>query len=148
VEEIVGARALGLWNSVYDPHSAKLLEKLSASHPDLPVHILSSHYGALLSDPSATVGAGSAKVGRVLTSVVAIACLRAQQGVTPQVTSHIFGLRKSLEEGSGAQGEDHVEGQEFLVSDEGSLWALGEVDRIVQFVNGGEASFAPVKAKL
>lgn len=81
----VETQALALWNSIYDPHSTKLLHKLAESHPDLPVHILNSHYGPLLSDPTPTVGAGSGKVGRVLTSVVAIACLRAQQGVTPQV---------------------------------------------------------------
>lgn len=54
----------------------------------------------MLADPSPTVGAGSAKVGRVLTSVVAIACLRAQQGVTPQV-SLVFILEVSVVDTDG-----------------------------------------------
>jgi hypothetical protein len=169
-------RGLALWTSVYAPHDGKLLERLAESHPDLPVHILNSHYGALLADPDAR--AGLAKVGRVLTSVVAIACLRAQSGVGPQVVSHVYGLRKAWEDGTwredvgeseeGASSDDVVEGDRrqdrrermmenvgeseegvrYLASDEGSEWVLKCVDGIVAEI-GGESTYARVvRAKL
>ncbi|KFY28364.1 hypothetical protein V493_02966 [Pseudogymnoascus sp. VKM F-4281 (FW-2241)] len=138
----VQPRARALWNSIYDPHSDKLVDKLEAAHPDLPVHILSNHYGTLLSD---FPGAHKPVVGRVLTSLVAIACLRAQTGVSPQVISHVYGLRKGVEEG----GEEVGEGEKWLGGDEGSLWALGVVDRVVEAITGEGGSFATYdKAKL
>ncbi|KAG9252444.1 uncharacterized protein F5Z01DRAFT_726775 [Emericellopsis atlantica] len=138
-------RGRGLWNSVYAPFEDKLVEKLATSHPDLPVHILNSHYGPLLSDPSERHGL--AKTGRVLTSVIAIACLRAQTGVGPQVLSHVFGLRKGIEDGSyKAAGEEVVEGAEWLASDEGSEWILRSVDLISEALGGG--NFARPGAKL
>jgi hypothetical protein len=152
--ESISSRALSLWNAIYDPHSAKLLTKLSASHPDLPVHILNSHYGALLSDPPTSdlpPFPSHAKIGRILTSVVAMSCLRAQGGVGPQVTSHVFGLKKSLMEGGGADGDPVLQGQEWLTSDEGAQWVLQSVDDIVGTVAGGVTSFAgppEIKAKL
>lgn len=113
------------------------------------MHILNSHYGALLSDPADHVP--GAKIGRVLTSVVAIACLRAQTGVGPQVTSHVFGLRKAFEDGSyNAAGEEEVQGGQWLASDEGNLWILASVDRIVEAIGEGQGTtFAPgLRAKL
>ncbi|GAA6060253.1 hypothetical protein JCM10212_003493 [Sporobolomyces blumeae] len=152
--EGVLSSAHALWTSIYAPHDAKLLRKLAESHPDLPVHILASHYGPLLADPFAVAPRGHAKLGRVLTSVVAIACLRAQGGVGPQVTSHVFGLRKSFE-GNGpgsAQSEDEterVEGGEWLASEEGCTWVLEQVDRIVEeVVRGGPRSTFATRAKL
>ncbi|KAM0751483.1 hypothetical protein T439DRAFT_324665 [Meredithblackwellia eburnea MCA 4105] len=140
-DSITGPRAHGLWNSIYAPHHEKLLQKLALSHPDLPVHILASHYGALLSDPPlpSPFPSGHYKIGRVLTSVVAISCLRAQQGVTPQVTSHVYGLKKALEEGSEGKG---VQGEKWLTTDEGCEWVLNSVDEIVAEVTGGKGSFA------
>jgi hypothetical protein len=90
-----------------------------------------------------------ATVGRVLTSIVAVACLRAQTGVGPQVVSHVFGLRKAFEDGS-AKAEDVVPGGEWLASDEGSIWLLSIVDRIVEAIGAGEGTtFAPgLRAKL
>jgi hypothetical protein len=91
-------------------------------------------------------------VGRVLTSIVAVACLRSQTGVGPQVTSHVFGLRKAYEDGSAnAEGETNVEGGEWLASDEGNMWLLKSVDTIVEALGDGKGStFAPgiVKSKL
>jgi len=88
---------------VYKPFEQKLLGELAASHPDLPVHILTGHYALLLSNPppedAGEANTSPAGVGRVLTSLVAIACLRAQTGVGPQVLSPVFGLRKALEDG-------------------------------------------------
>jgi hypothetical protein len=132
-----------LWNSIYAPFEEKLVDKLSQSHPDLPIHIIYSHYGPLLADfPTHVSGA---KVGRALTSMVAVACLRAQTGVGPQVTSHIFGLRKAYEDGSyKAEGEEEVKGGEWLASDEGSMWILKSVDAIVEAIGGGMGTtFAP-----
>ncbi|KAH8087110.1 hypothetical protein HD553DRAFT_328469 [Filobasidium floriforme] len=154
--ESISARARDLWDSIYDPHSSKLLSKLSCSHPDLPVHILNSHYGALLSDPPFQANdndndnnlpglakLGHAKIGRTLTSVVAIACLRAQQGVGPQVTSHVFGLKKSVLEGGGLGDELPIQGQAFLASDEGAQWVLRTVDEVVASLRpDGSSSFA------
>jgi hypothetical protein len=139
-------RGRGLWDSVYAPFEDKLVEKLATSHPDLPVHILNSHYGPLLSDPSGERG-GLARTGRVLTSVIAIACLRAQTGVGPQVLSHVFGLRKGIEDGSyKAEGEEVVEGAEWLAGDEGSEWILKSVDSISEALGG--SNFARPGPKL
>jgi hypothetical protein len=139
-----------LWTSIYRPFDSKLYDKLGESHPDLPVWILSNGYGALFSDPS-DLPAG-AKVGRVLTSIVAVSCLRAQTGVGPQVTSHVFGLRKAFDDGS-AEGEEKVEGGEWLAGDEGNQWLLNAVDRVVEALGEGKgSSFAPgvesINAKL
>lgn len=150
-------RGEGLWSSIYKPYEETLLQRLADSHPDLPVVILNSHYGPALADfPAAAssenvgtgIGANPAKIGRILTSLVAISCLRAQTGVAPQVTSHLFGLRKAFEDGSGPADED-VTGGPWLASDEGNLWVLRCVDAIVEAIGGGEGgNFAPVKAKL
>ena len=74
--------------------------------------------------------------------MVAIACLRAQQGVTPQVTSHVFGLKKALLEGGGAEGEAEVKGQGWLTGDEGVVWVVEGTDEVVKVVAGGKSSFA------
>ena len=102
------------------------------------MHILNSHYGPLLSDPEDRAG-GLAKVGRALTSIVAISCLRAQTGVGPQVLSHVFGLRKALEDGSFAaekKTEDGLEGVEWLAGDEGGEWLLKSIDSISEALGG------------
>lgn len=111
---------------------------------------MNSEYGALFADPPALGPATGAKVGRVLTSIIAVACLRAQTGVGPQVTSHVFGLRKAFEDGSAeAEGEEEVSGGEWLASDEGNVWLLETVDRIVEALGQGKGStFAPGMSKL
>lgn len=137
----ISARGRALWDSIYRPYESKLYDKLADSHPDLPVHILNMNYGALLSDPPRSTGASA---GRVLTSIVAVACLRAQSGVGPQVTSHVFGLRKAVEDGTWV---DDVEGEEaarWLAGDEGNTWILNCVDDIVGAIGQGLGSnFAP-----
>ncbi|KAF7712370.1 Uncharacterized protein PECH_003316 [Penicillium ucsense] len=142
----ISARGRALWDSIYRPFEKKLYEKLGHSHPDLPVHILHANYGALLSDPERETGASA---GRVLTSLVAVACLRAQTGVGPQVLSHVFGLRKALEDGTWASDVESEEGARWLASDEGNMWILESVDAIVEAISGGMGSnFAPARAKL
>jgi len=139
------SRGQSLWTSIYRPFDHKLVAKLADSHPDLPVHILNHEYGALFADPPSLGHETGAKVGRVLTSIVAVACLRAQTGVGPQVISHVFGLRKAYEDDSfKAQGEFEVQGGEWLASDEGNIWILEAVDRIVEALGEGRgSSFAP-----
>lgn len=142
----ISERGHALWDSIYRPFERKLYEKLADSHPDLPVHILNSNYGALLSDPARQTGASA---GRVLTSIVAVSCLRAQTGVGPQVLSHVFGLRKALEDGSWATDVENEQGARWLASDEGNTWILNSVDSIVEAISQGSGSnFAPGKAKL
>lgn len=143
------ATGRALWRSVYAPFDEKLLARLADSHPDLPVHILGSHYAPLLSNPEgeaeaqAEADGGLADVGRVLTSLVAIAALRAQTGVGPQVLSHVFGLRKAIEQGFAAreaEGGDEVRGLEWLAGDEGCEWVLRSVDDIAEAVGNNFAS--------
>jgi len=143
----MSARGEALWKSIYDPFDKKLYSKLADSHPDLPVHILHSEYGALFADPNERTQTPG-NVGRVLTSIVAVSCLRTQTGVGPQVLSHVFGLRKAFKDGSA---EKEVQGGEWLAGDEGSVWLLESVDRIVEALSGGKgSSYAPgsIKAKL
>jgi len=144
----INSRGRALWDSIYRPLENKLENKLADAHPDLPVFIISGEYGALFTDPPRKTGA---KVGRITTSLVAVACLRAQQGVGPQVLSHVYGLRKAWDDGSWKDepeaGEE--EGIRWLVSDEGCEWALKKVDEVVEALGGGQGTtFAPFKAKL
>ncbi|KAJ5550744.1 hypothetical protein N7461_005442 [Penicillium sp. DV-2018c] len=142
----ISERGHALWDSIYRPFEKRLYDKLADSHPDLPVQILHSNYGALLSDPERTTGASA---GRILTSIVAVACLRAQSGVAPQVISHIFGLRKALDDGSWVNDVESEETARWLASDEGNLWILNSVDAIVEAISQGNGSnFAPGRAKL
>ncbi|RDL40114.1 putative conserved mitochondrial protein [Venustampulla echinocandica] len=145
----ITTRGHNLWKSIYNPFDEKLVAKLAESHPDLPVFILNHGYGALFSDPAELGHASGAKVGRVLTSIAAVACLRAQTGVGPQVTSHIFGLRKAFEDGTyKAPGEFEVEGGEWLATDDGNIWILKSVDSIVEALSEGTGTtFAPGTVK-
>ncbi|CAP74197.1 hypothetical protein E8E15_009785 [Penicillium rubens] len=142
----ISDRGHALWDSIYRPFEKKLYNKLADSHPDLPVHILHSNYGALLSDPERSTGVSA---GRILTSIIAISCLRAQSGVGPQVISHVFGLRKALEDGSWVNDVEGEEAAQWLASDEGNTWILNSVDAIVEAISQGAGSnFAPARAKL
>ncbi|OQU96723.1 hypothetical protein CLAIMM_02763 isoform 1 [Cladophialophora immunda] len=132
------ARGRRLWDSVYFPFEEKLLGRLAQSHPNLPVHILSGHYSNLLANPPSDA---PLQVGRVLTSLAAIACLRAQTGVGPQVVSHVFGLRKAYQDGTA---ERDIEGGEWLATDEGNQWILHCIDEIVRALSQGRGTtFAP-----
>ncbi|PWY95004.1 hypothetical protein BO94DRAFT_530890 [Aspergillus sclerotioniger CBS 115572] len=137
-------RGQNLWDSIYRPFETKLYNKLGDSHPDLPVHILNFNYGALLSDPARSTGAN---VGRLATSIVAVSCLRAQTGVGPQVTSHVFGLRKAVEDGTWVNDVESEEGAKWLASDEGNTWIINSVDDIVESISEGMGSnFAPARS--
>jgi hypothetical protein len=73
-----------------------------------------------------------------LGSVVGTACLRAEGGVGPQLTSHVFGLLKAREEAYLPSEED-----KWLGSDEGTEWVIRTVDSIIDVVKSDE-----VQAKL
>lgn len=137
----VFARGRELWNSIYDPHSKKLIEKLAVYHPDLPVHILESHYSLLLSDPSP-----AGPLGRTLTSVLAIACLQSQVGVGSQTTSHVFGLKKALLEADGGAADHALQekDRQWLCGDAGNEWILESIETLRKVIN----ECGPVRAKL
>jgi len=133
-----------LWDRIYHPFTDKLSAKLAQSHPDLPVFIIEGEYGALFSDPKEPQldPEKMPNVGRVLTSIMAVAVLRAQSGVGPQVVSHLFGLRKAFEDGTAES--EPIEGGKWLSSDEGSIWLLERVDEIITALGGSQgSSFAP-----
>ena len=135
-----------LWNAIYHPFTDKLTDKLAQSHPDLPVFIIEGEYGALFTDPDSSIDTAlRPNVGRVLTSIMAMAVLRAQTGVGPQVVSHIFGLRKAFDDGSAELDQDvSLEEGKWLASNEGSIWVLEQVDKIISALGGGQgSSFAP-----
>ncbi|KAM7207923.1 hypothetical protein V8F20_001717 [Naviculisporaceae sp. PSN 640] len=143
----VNGRGRQLWKSVYTPLDEKLYEVLGKSHPDLPVYINAAHYGTLLSDP--TERHGLATVGRCLTSVVAVACLRAQGGVGPQVLSHVYGLLKAVQQEAHRKELEEVDANaiEKLATDEGCSWLLDSVDTISEFM--GRTNFArPVEGRI
>ena len=138
-----------VWDSVYRPFSDKLSDKLAMSHPDLPVFIIQGEYGALFSDPPNPAMDPDVvpNIGRVLMSILAVATLRTQTGVGPQVVSHVFGLRKAYEDGT-AEAEPPVEGGKWLASDEGNVWLIEHIDRIAAALNeGGNSGFAPGMTK-
>lgn len=100
-----------------------------------------NEYGALLSDPDATADwPNEWQVGRTLTSVTGVACLRASGGVGPQLTSHVYGLLK-------AKGYDVSEtpGDVWLASVEGATWVIDVVDRLVEAL-GSHPPSAPLPA--
>lgn len=135
-----------MWDIIYQPFTDKLTAKLAQSHPDLPVFIIEGEYGALFTDPPSDVDTTlRPNIGRVLTSILAVATLRAQSGVGPQVVSHVFGLRKAFEDGTfKLDPEVGEEEGRWLASDEGSMWMLEQVDNIVTALGGSEgSSFAP-----
>lgn len=70
------------------------------------------------------------------TSLVAIAGLRAQGGVGPQVTSHIWGLLKSKK--SISPNDKNKKGLEWLASEEGAEWSVRLVDTLCLAVEGAE----------
>lgn len=114
----------------------------------MPGYILAHHYGALLSTP---LGGADDRVGRQLTSLVAVACLRAQGGVGAQLSSHVYGLRcadpawDKVDDGNGAGAES---GERWLSTNEGAEWVLTEVDKLVQVFGRKGPTFGQVKSKL
>ncbi|KAK1236665.1 hypothetical protein PQX77_000021 [Marasmius sp. AFHP31] len=131
------ARGQALWESIYAPHAQKLHDKLGSYHPDFISFIIQS-YGAVLSpmpgkgkvftDASSAGDSDQGNLSRALGSIVGIACLRAEERVGPQLTSHVFGLLKAR------YTENQSEEDTWLSSDEGTEWVVKTVDEIVDGV--------------
>ena len=83
-------------------------------------------------------------LSRALGSIVGTACLRAEGGVGPQLTSHVFGLLKARYV-PGLSEEDY-----WLATDEGTEWVVRTVDKILDVVKPelGDGSAAQAQAKL
>lgn len=149
--DAVIARGRRLFDSIYAGLAGRLGDRLARAHPDLPGHIVACHYGPLLADPPlpppspAADALAAARTGRLLTSVVAVACLRAQPGVTPQLLSHVHGLRNAVDDGSWSDGwvRERSDGDEALVrwlaDDKGCQWILTTVDTIVNALGAAPA---------
>lgn len=137
--ENVFKRASKTWESIYRPLDQKLIAKLSLAHPDLPVHILHSHYGPLLSDPSHDPG----PVGRIGTSLIAIGTLRAAGQLGPQLLSHVYGLRKAGEELAESGEPSLGQGTQWLTSDAGAEWVISGIDQLVRLVLNSESEHQP-----
>jgi ubiquinone biosynthesis protein UbiJ len=90
-----------------------------------PAFIIQS-YGSVLSPLPGADEQGN--LSRALGSVVAVACLRAEGRVGPQLTSHVFGLLKART-AEGLSEEDR-----WLASDEGTEWVIRTVDAILDVV--------------
>ncbi|KAJ3803077.1 hypothetical protein GGU11DRAFT_671406 [Lentinula aff. detonsa] len=141
------ARGKALWDSIYAPHADKLHEKLGSYHPDFIAFIIQA-YGTVLSplpgvtktflDASSIDDPNQGNLSRALGSVVGIACLRAEERVVPQLTSHVFGLLKAR------YVENQNDGDRWLSSDEGTEWVIRTVDEILD----GVKDFDEHKAKL
>ncbi|KIY72917.1 hypothetical protein CYLTODRAFT_417431 [Cylindrobasidium torrendii FP15055 ss-10] len=142
------ARGRALWDSIYAPFEQKLHDKLGSYHPDFISFIIQA-YGSVLSplpgskrmfgDESMNDDPDQGNLSQALGSVVGVACLRAEERVIPQLTSHVFGLLKARHL-KNQNGEDV-----WLSSDEGAAWVLRTIDAIVE----GVASEGPVeKSKL
>ncbi|RCI13337.1 hypothetical protein L249_1203 [Ophiocordyceps polyrhachis-furcata BCC 54312] len=122
-----------LFESVYGSLTARLTRKLDDAHPDLSRYIIRHHYGALLAQ-------SSERFPRLLTSVVAVACLRAQTGVGPQLLSHVYGLRKATLDGWLHETDGDAR---WLMTDDGGEWLLTSVDTVIEaFGGGGGGNFA------
>jgi len=140
-------RGRALWDSIYAPHADKLHDKLGSYHPDFISFIIQA-YGTVLSPlPGVTkafADSGSiddpdqGNLSRAQGSIVGIACLRAEERVVPQLTSHVFGLLKAR------YMENQSDEDKWLSSDEGTEWVIRMVDEILESVK----DFDDRKAKL
>jgi len=136
IESII-ARGRGLWNSIYAPHADKLYDKLGSYHPDFIAFIIQAYGSVLAPLPGGDLEQGN--LSRALSSVVGSACLRAEGGVGPQLTSHVYGLLKARNK------ENQNEEDRWLSSDDGTEWVVRTVDKISDGLTSGGESDAKVK---
>jgi len=83
-------------------------------------------YGKVLSPLPGADEQGN--LSRALGSVVAIACLRTEGRVGPQLTSHVFGLLKAR------TAQNLGEEDRWLASDEGTEWVIRTIDTLLDVV--------------
>jgi hypothetical protein len=72
--------------------------------------------------------ADQGNLSRAQGSIVGIACLRAEERVVPQLTSHVFGLLKARYVPNLSM-ED-----QWLASDQGTEWVLRTVDQFLDVI--------------
>jgi hypothetical protein len=129
------AVGIKLWKSIYGPHATNLIKKLGSYHPDLPRMILHHHYTPMLGrswDGSFAPGSAmKSMVGRILTSVIACACLRAQTGAHMQLTSHVYGLLNAYTARDGSEDLMEVDPQGIFSTEKGIMILLVWVDKLV-----------------
>jgi len=105
-------------------------------HPQIAFIIQA--YGSVLAPlPGGDLEQGN--LSRALSSVVGSACLRAEGGVGPQLTSHVYGLLKARNK------ENQNEEDRWLSSDDGTEWVVRTVDKISDGLTSGGESDAKVK---
>jgi hypothetical protein len=142
--ESIHSRGHALWHTIHSPCTVELEHRLSEAHPDLPLIIIHDHYGGLFADPEGTTGTA---IGGIATSLLAIACLRAQRNVHPQLQGHLVGLKKMCEDRSTKPGPDADRGESlrWLASDEGCIWVLTKVDEVVGTIEAAQNSTSAPK---
>lgn len=92
------------------------------------------------SDDSDSNDPDQGNLSQALGSIVGIACLRAEERVVPQLTSHVFGLLKARQIQT-LSAEDT-----WLSSDEGTEWVIRTVDEILDVVSSeGQVEQSKVK---
>lgn len=104
--------------------------------------ILEQEYGAILSDPPGFQSAG--RVGRTLTSVLGVACLRTSSGVGSQLTSHVYGLLKAR---YSEEFDDDGVSDKWLTTEEGATWVIETVDKLCDTF-GSNVQDIPSKSRL
>jgi hypothetical protein len=146
--EIMIAQGRTMWNSLHSPLQTKIEHKMEKSHPDLPVFIMNNMYGCLLASNQSTNGTS---LSRVAVSLFAIACMRVQGDVGPQLLGHVYGLKKAWTDGvwSSEPCVGSEEAMRWLTSDEGCIWVLRKVDELVAAVGSGSQTIPePIKSSL
>ncbi|KAI0349717.1 hypothetical protein OH77DRAFT_1499411 [Trametes cingulata] len=124
--EDMSARGKAMNDSIYNPGADEVRARMSSYHPDFADVIIQSYATTLAPLPGGDEVQGN--LNRALTSVVAVACLRAEGGVGELLNGHILGLLRARE----VPGLDA--GNYWLASDEGTEWVLRTVDAILDVV--------------
>ncbi|CDO74054.1 Glycoside Hydrolase Family 128 protein [Trametes cinnabarina] len=127
-------------NLLVDRPSAPSSRPFASSVPFIIPEFIIQAYGTVLA-PLPGGDAVQGNLSRALGSVVGTACLRAEGGVGPQLTSHVFGLLKARNV-PGLSEEDY-----WLASDEGTEWVVRTVDKLLDVVKP-ELGDGPGQAKL
>ncbi|KAI0350017.1 hypothetical protein OH77DRAFT_1507186 [Trametes cingulata] len=120
------ARGEELAHSIYDSRLEELIPRFGLYHPDFPVVILQSY--ATIFAPLPGGDAVQGNLNRALSSVVAVACLRAEGGVGELLNGHVLGLLRARDEPGLSEGDY------WVASDEGAEWVLRTVDAILDVV--------------
>lgn len=127
-------RGRTLWEQIHYPFADKLEQKFGRVHPDLPSLVVKNVYGDLFCN---SVCESDRTIGRVTTSLSAIACLRAKSKCAPldfeaQLFDHVCGLKNAWRDGTwkSEPGIGTGGAVEWLLKDEGCIWVLEKVDRL------------------